>query len=139
QGAEQYLRQVLSNLLANAIRFTEDGWVRVEVQVLDSTAEGQRLRCCVRDNGIGIAASMREKIFERFVQASDEVTRRYGGTGLGLAICKHLLQQLDGHIGVDSELGQGSCFWFELALGIGQEPLSAPALQLPTQALKILV
>ncbi|MCO7580517.1 MULTISPECIES: ATP-binding protein [Pseudomonas chlororaphis group] len=139
QGAEQYLRQVLSNLLANAIRFTEDGWVRVEVQVLDSTAEGQRLRCCVRDNGIGIAASMREKIFERFVQASDEVTRRYGGTGLGLAICKHLLQQLDGRIGVDSELGQGSCFWFELALGIGQEPLSAPALQLPTQALKILV
>ncbi|WP_047286254.1 hybrid sensor histidine kinase/response regulator [Pseudomonas protegens] len=139
QGAEQYLRQVLSNLLANAIRFTEDGWVRVEVQVLHSSAEGQRLRCCVRDNGIGIAASMREKIFERFVQASDEVTRRYGGTGLGLAICKHLLQQLDGRIGVDSELGQGSCFWFELALGIGQEPLSVPALELPMQVLNILV
>ncbi|BCQ61708.1 hypothetical protein PBOI14_34580 [Pseudomonas sp. Boi14] len=67
---------------------------------------GQRLRCCVRDNGIGIAVSMREKIFERFVQASDEVSRRYGGTGLGLAICKHLLQQLDGRIGVDSELGR---------------------------------
>lgn len=139
QGAEQYLRQVLSNLLANAIRFTEDGWVRVEVQVLHSSAEGQRLRCCVRDNGIGIAASMREKIFERFVQASDEVSRRYGGTGLGLAICKHLLQQLDGRIGVDSELGQGSCFWFELLLGIGQEPVPAPALQAPTQALRILV
>ncbi|MEN5090564.1 ATP-binding protein [Pseudomonas protegens] len=139
QGAEQYLRQVLSNLLANAIRFTEDGWVRVEVQVLEHAAEGQRLRCCVRDNGIGIAASMREKIFERFVQASDEVTRRYGGTGLGLAICKHLLQQLDGHIGVDSELGQGSCFWFELLLGVGQEPLPSPQLQVPAQALKILV
>ncbi|MGE8349644.1 MAG: ATP-binding protein [Pseudomonas protegens] len=139
QGAEQYLRQVLSNLLANAIRFTEDGWVRVEVQVLGSTAEGQRLRCCVRDNGIGIAASMREKIFERFVQASDEVTRRYGGTGLGLAICKHLLQQLDGRIGVDSELGQGSCFWFELLLGMAQEPLPSPQLQVPAQGLKILV
>ncbi|MDS9879213.1 ATP-binding protein [Pseudomonas protegens] len=139
QGAEQYLRQVLSNLLANAIRFTEDGWVRVEVQVLGSTAGGQRLRCCVRDNGIGIAASMREKIFERFVQASDEVTRRYGGTGLGLAICKHLLQQLDGRIGVDSELGQGSCFWFELLLGVGQEPLPSPQLQVPAQGLKILV
>ncbi|ROL78206.1 hybrid sensor histidine kinase/response regulator [Pseudomonas protegens] len=139
QGAEQYLRQVLSNLLANAIRFTEDGWVRVEVQVLDSTAGGQRLRCCVRDNGIGIAASMREKIFERFVQASDEVSRRYGGTGLGLAICKHLLQQLDGRIGVDSELGQGSCFWFELVLGVGQEPLPSPQLQVPAQGLKILV
>ncbi|MCD9568605.1 ATP-binding protein [Pseudomonas protegens] len=139
QGAEQYLRQVLSNLLANAIRFTEDGWVRVEVQVLHSAAEGQRLRCCVRDNGIGIAASMREKIFERFVQASDEVSRRYGGTGLGLAICKHLLQQLDGRIGVDSELGQGSCFWFELLLGVGQEPLPSPQLQVPAQGLKILV
>lgn len=139
QGAEQYLRQVLSNLLANAIRFTEDGWVRVEVQVLDSTAGGQRLRCCVRDNGIGIAASMREKIFERFVQASDEVSRRYGGTGLGLAICKHLLQQLDGRIGVDSELGQGSCFWFELLLGMAQEPLPSPQLQVPAQGLKILV
>jgi signal transduction histidine kinase/response regulator of citrate/malate metabolism len=139
QGAEQYLRQVLSNLLANAIRFTEDGWVRVEVQVLHSTAGGQRLRCCVRDNGIGIAASMREKIFERFVQASDEVSRRYGGTGLGLAICKHLLQQLDGRIGVDSELGQGSCFWFELVLGVGQEPLPSPQLQVPAQGLKILV
>lgn len=139
QGAEQYLRQVLSNLLANAIRFTEDGWVRVEVQVLHSAAEGQRLRCCVRDNGIGIAASMREKIFERFVQASDEVSRRYGGTGLGLAICKHLLQQLDGRIGVDSELGQGSSFWFELVLGVGQEPLPSPQLQVPAQGLKILV
>ncbi|MGY5329891.1 ATP-binding protein [Pseudomonas protegens] len=139
QGAEQYLRQVLSNLLANAIRFTEDGWVRVEVQVLHSAAGGQRLRCCVRDNGIGIAASMREKIFERFVQASDEVSRRYGGTGLGLAICKHLLQQLDGRIGVDSELGQGSCFWFELVLGVGQEPLPSPQLQVPAQGLKILV
>jgi signal transduction histidine kinase/response regulator of citrate/malate metabolism len=139
QGAEQYLRQVLSNLLANAIRFTEDGWVRVEVQVLHSAAEGQRLCCCVRDNGIGIAASMREKIFERFVQASDEVSRRYGGTGLGLAICKHLLQQLDGRIGVDSELGQGSSFWFELVLGVGQEPLPSPQLQVPAQGLKILV
>lgn len=116
-GAEQYLRQVLSNLLANAIRFTEGGWVRVEVQVLEDGPQRQRLRCSVADNGIGIAASMRDKIFERFVQASDAVSRRYGGTGLGLAICKHLVQQLDGRIGVDSELGQGSRFWFELALG----------------------
>ncbi|AZC24408.1 ATP-binding protein [Pseudomonas sessilinigenes] len=138
-GAEQYLRQVLSNLLANAIRFTEGGWVRVEVQVLEDGPQRQRLRCSVADNGIGIAASMRDKIFERFVQASDAVSRRYGGTGLGLAICKHLVQQLDGHIGVDSELGQGSRFWFELALGVGlglpaPSPVAAPVL-----GLKILV
>lgn len=138
QGAEQYLRQVLSNLLANAIRFTEGGWVQVEVQVLDNAANSQRLRFSVRDNGIGIAASMREKIFERFVQASDEVTRRYGGTGLGLAICKHLIEQLGGRLGVDSELGQGSCFWFELPLAIGQEPLPAQV-EGPAQGLNILV
>lgn len=139
QGAEQYLRQVLSNLLANAIRFTEDGWVRVEVQVLEGRGPLQHLRCCVRDNGIGIAASMREKIFERFVQASDQVARRYGGTGLGLAICKHLVQQLDGSIGVDSELGQGSCFWFELSLGISSVAQEAPRIHGPARGLKILV
>ncbi|NBF11735.1 ATP-binding protein [Pseudomonas sp. Fl4BN1] len=139
QGAEQYLRQVLSNLLANAIRFTEGGWVQVEVRVLRAEVDVQHLRCCVRDNGIGIAASMREKIFERFVQASDEVTRRYGGTGLGLAICKHLVQQLDGAIGVDSELGQGSCFWFELSLGIGRAPLPAAPIVGPIRGLKVLV
>lgn len=117
-GAEQFLRQVLSNLLANAIKFTEGGRVSVEVTLLaqDSGQTGQRLRLSVTDDGIGIAPAMQAKIFERFTQASEEVAQRFGGTGLGLAICKHLVEQLGGRIGVQSEIGQGSCFWFELTL-----------------------
>jgi signal transduction histidine kinase/DNA-binding response OmpR family regulator len=115
-GAEQYLRQVLSNLLANAIKFTEGGDVSVEVALLAPPQDGQRLRVSVTDNGIGIAPAMQAKIFERFTQASEEVTQRYGGTGLGLAICKHLVEKMGGCIGVSSEVGRGSCFWFELTL-----------------------
>jgi len=117
-GAEQFLRQVLSNLLANAIKFTEGGRVSVEVTLLaqDSGQTGQRLQLSVTDNGIGIAPAMQAKIFERFTQASEDVAQRFGGTGLGLAISKHLVEQLGGRIGVQSEIGQGSCFWFELTL-----------------------
>jgi len=117
-GAEQFLRQVLSNLLANAIKFTEAGQIDVEVARVPGAAGSvaQRLRFSVTDNGIGIAAAMQEKIFERFTQASEEVAQRYGGTGLGLAISKHLVELLDGRIGLDSEVGKGSCFWFELDL-----------------------
>ncbi|WP_223511375.1 ATP-binding protein [Pseudomonas sp. GL-B-19] len=117
-GAEQFLRQVLSNLLANAIKFTEGGKVEVEVALLAQVPgqSGQRLRVSVTDNGIGIAPALQEKIFERFTQASEEVAQRFGGTGLGLAISKHLVEQLGGRIGVESEVGRGSCFWFELTL-----------------------
>jgi signal transduction histidine kinase/HPt (histidine-containing phosphotransfer) domain-containing protein len=141
-GAEQFLRQVLSNLLANAIKFTEGGQVNVNVVLLAQTPEqaGQRLRVSVTDNGIGIAPAVQEKIFERFTQASEEVAQRFGGTGLGLAICKHLVQQLSGQIGVESDVGRGSCFWFELVLqpassGIAEPPVGHE----PGQSLKILV
>ncbi|ROL70841.1 hybrid sensor histidine kinase/response regulator [Pseudomonas vranovensis] len=138
-GAEQFLRQVLSNLLANAIKFTEAGEVSVDIQVLDQAQGRQQLRLSVRDNGIGIAPAVQGRIFDRFVQASDAVARRYGGTGLGLAICKHLVELLDGRIGLESVEGQGSCFWFELSLQAAAT--EAPAL-LPAaavQALDILV
>jgi signal transduction histidine kinase/response regulator of citrate/malate metabolism len=131
-GAEQFLRQVLSNLLANAIKFTEGGEVSVEVALLGETGEhaGQRLRVSVTDDGIGIAPLMQAKIFERFTQASEEVAQRFGGTGLGLAICKHLVEQMGGCIGVDSEEGRGSCFWFELSL----QPASGMAEVAPARA-----
>lgn len=137
-GAEQYLRQVLSNLLANAIKFTEDGEVTLEVRVLSELPDGQRLRVTVRDDGIGIAPEVQARIFERFTQASEAVARRYGGTGLGLAICKHLVERLGGRIGVDSVEGQGSCFWFELDLLDGGE-CAAPVAPAPLASLDILV
>ncbi|WP_085714985.1 ATP-binding protein [Pseudomonas sp. B28(2017)] len=138
-GAEQFLRQVLSNLLANAIKFTEGGEVSVEVMLLAEAGEqtGQRLRVSVTDDGIGIAPAMQAKIFERFTQASEEVAQRFGGTGLGLAICKHLVEQMGGCIGVDSEVGRGSCFWFELCLqpasavvAVAPAPTVGPALNI---------
>ncbi|MCX2898342.1 ATP-binding protein [Pseudomonas mandelii] len=137
-GAEQFLRQVLSNLLANAIKFTEGGWVKVEVELLPG-GQGQRLRVSVTDNGIGIALAMQQKIFERFTQASEEVAQRFGGTGLGLAISKHLVEQLGGCIGVHSEVGRGSCFWFELALAPATGVQAVAASSVAGQALRILV
>lgn len=140
-GAEQFLRQVLSNLLANAIKFTEAGRVSVEVTLLgqDSGQTGQRLRLSVTDNGIGIAPSMQAKIFDRFTQASEEVAQRFGGTGLGLAISKHLVEQLGGRIGVDSEMGRGSCFWFELTLPPATGTVEVILSSAAGPALKILV
>ncbi|WP_433887164.1 ATP-binding protein [Pseudomonas vranovensis] len=138
-GAEQFLRQVLSNLLANAIKFTEAGEVSVDIQVLGQAQGRQQLRLSVRDNGIGIAPAVQGRIFDRFVQASDAVARRYGGTGLGLAICKHLVELLGGCIGLESVEGQGSCFWFELQLqaAAAEAPALLPAAAV--QALDILV
>ncbi|MCE5993355.1 ATP-binding protein [Pseudomonas sp. KCA11] len=138
-GAEQYLRQVLSNLLANAIKFTEHGQVRLAVQVLASDQGSQRVRVSVSDNGIGIEPAVQARVFDRFVQASEAVARRYGGTGLGLAICKHLVEKLGGCIGLDSVQGQGSCFWFELDMASGQPVLASAPAPSPLASLDILV
>ncbi|MHC8338965.1 ATP-binding protein [Pseudomonas sp. HLT2-19-2] len=140
-GAEQFLRQVLSNLLANAIKFTEGGEVSVEVAWLTQPEahSGQRMRVSVTDDGIGIAPAMQAKIFERFTQASEEVAQRFGGTGLGLAICKHLVEHMGGCIGVDSEVGRGSCFWFELTLQPAIGAVAVTPVAVVGSALKVLV
>jgi len=110
------LRQVVGNLLNNAIKFTEHGEIVVRAALLDEDATHCRLRISVEDTGIGIPAQAQEKIFEQFSQLDGSTTRQYGGTGLGLAICRRLVGLMDGAIGVSSEPGYGASFHVELRL-----------------------
>jgi two-component system sensor histidine kinase RpfC len=126
-GDEQYLHQILVNLTANAIKFTETGNVTLSIAPVPGELPG-RLRFEVTDTGIGVGEEARARIFESFSQADDSITRRFGGTGLGLAISRQLVEIMDGTIGVDSEVGKGSRFWFELPLAEAESelPLDLP-------------
>jgi CheY-like chemotaxis protein len=111
---EKRLRQVLLNLLSNAVKFTSKGQVRLSVSAMgQSPRRGHRLRFEVQDSGVGLAQQDLDRIFEPFEQAGDGASRS-GGTGLGLAISRHLIRMMGGEIRVESQLGQGSLFWFDL-------------------------
>jgi len=110
-GDSLRIRQILFNLVGNAVKFTKHGEVRLTVS---PTANGLLFK--VRDSGIGISKEGLQKIFSNFVQVDSSTSRKFGGTGLGLVICKKLVEGMKGSIGVESELGRGSCFWFEVPL-----------------------
>jgi len=106
------LKQVLTNLVANAVKFTLKGEINIDVHVAEDLGKSFKLRFSVRDTGIGIPKDKMETIFESFTQADSSTTRKYGGTGLGTTISKQLAELMGGEIGVESEVGVGSCFWF---------------------------
>ncbi len=118
QGDDKRLRQVLVNLVGNALKFTEEGSITVKVCLVDESPGRVQLEFRVRDTGPGIAPEHRESVFGQFEQIDGSVTRRHGGTGLGLAISKRLVELLGGEIGVDSALGQGATFWFTAWLDV---------------------
>ncbi|MET0550160.1 MAG: ATP-binding protein [Xanthomonas sp.] len=116
RGDPVRLRQVLSNLLGNAVKFTARGGIDLGVRRLGETPAQHLLRFEVRDTGIGISTERQEHLFQAFTQADASTTRLYGGTGLGLTICKRIVELMGGRIGVVSRQGQGATFWFEIPL-----------------------
>jgi two-component system sensor histidine kinase RpfC len=115
-GDSDRMQQILVNLIGNAVKFTSAGEVSLVVRKIDDGEQGAQILFEVNDTGIGISSKLQPRIFERFRQADDSVQRQYGGTGLGTAIAKHLVELMGGVIGLESEQGKGSKFWFRLPL-----------------------
>ncbi len=141
-GDQGRIRQIISNLTSNAIKFTENGYVLITVEE-DTDAfleEGQRkLKISIKDTGIGISEKAQGKLFQKFTQADSSTTRKYGGTGLGLAICKQLSEMMCGDVGIKSQEGAGSTFWVTMIL---EEDANADTVAPPPeilQGLKVLI
>ena len=116
------IRQILMNLVGNAIKFTEQGHVKIDVACMGGTESAAKLRISVEDTGIGIDTDTQARLFAHFTQADVSTTRRYGGTGLGLAISRQLAEMMGGRIGVDSAPGHGSTFWVDIQLPVAEAP-----------------
>lgn len=148
KGDANRIRQVLMNLIGNAVKFTQTGKIVISVFETDKKQEGRAELCFkVTDSGIGIEENQLESLFDSFVQADASIARKYGGSGLGLSICKRLVEAMEGSISVKSELGQGSTFQFQIALEKRSNPQAMPsnavdlkqALDAPELKLSILI
>jgi two-component system, sensor histidine kinase and response regulator len=138
-GDSMRLQQVLINLAGNALKFTLSGQVVVSIQMLERRESSARLWISVTDSGIGIGRDQLQRIFEGFNQAEASTTRRFGGTGLGLVICKRLVASMGGDLRVESELGIGSRFWFEIDLDVEAGAFETNAVSASGHAIRVLV
>jgi two-component system, sensor histidine kinase and response regulator len=139
RGDPLRLRQVLANLIGNALKFTERGEIIVRVVLRDCPDGDTAITLCVADTGIGIPPEAQARIFEHFSQADGSTTRRYGGTGLGLAISRHLIALMDGTLRVESTPGVGSKFIIELRLPPAQESEHEPLQDWTLEGTRVLV
>lgn len=133
------IRQVVTNLVGNAVKFSASGHILIDVECEMQDAREARIRVSIHDKGCGIPEQKLELIFQKFSQADSSTTRKYGGTGLGLAISKQLVELMGGSIGVRSSLGEGSTFWFTLPLELDAHPHAAPAPVAELRDLRVLI
>ncbi len=133
------LGQILTNCVGNAVKFTERGEIRVDIELVERTGQKVQLKCSVRDTGIGMTREQSEKLFQPFTQADMSTTRKHGGTGLGLTICRRLVELMGGRIWLESEPGVGTTFFFTLWLGIGEAKGSGTIVPERLTQLRVLV